>query len=73
MPSGIKVKVNKDGNSLALRIPAKMARQMQVQAGAEVEIWLEGNIMIVKPEGISDENLLRTGARIISTYLDGEE
>lgn len=45
----------------------------KVQAGSEVEIWLEGNMMIVKPDGVTDDDLLRTGARIISTYLDGNK
>lgn len=73
MASGIKVKVNKDGNSLAIRIPVKIARQMQVQPGTEVEIWLEGKVMIAIPATVEKDDMLRTGARIISTYLDEKE
>ena len=39
--------VVKWGNSLALRIPAAIAKHMQVQAGGKVEIRLEGKRLVV--------------------------
>lgn len=41
--------VLKWGNSLALRIPAAIARQMKVSAGEKVEIRLEGTRLVVVP------------------------
>lgn len=39
--------VLKWGNSLALRIPAAIARQMGIEQGAELELHLEGKRLIV--------------------------
>jgi len=41
--------VLKWGNSLALRIPAAIAKQMKVSAGEKVEIRLEGTRLVVVP------------------------
>jgi len=41
--------VLKWGNSLALRIPAAIAKQMKVGAGEKVEIRLEGTRLVVEP------------------------
>lgn len=41
--------VLKWGNSLALRIPAAIAKQMKVSAGKKVEIRLEGTRLVVEP------------------------
>lgn len=41
--------VLKWGNSLALRIPSALARQMRVAAGNKVEIRLEGTTLVVEP------------------------
>jgi antitoxin MazE len=41
--------VLKWGNSLALRIPAAIAKQMNVSAGKKVEIRLEGTKLVVMP------------------------
>jgi antitoxin MazE len=43
--------VLKWGNSLALRIPAAIAKQMRVSAGEKVEIRLEGSKLVVEPAG----------------------
>ena len=40
--------VLKWGNSLALRIPAAMAKQMQVAAGRKVVIRLEGAKLVIE-------------------------
>jgi antitoxin MazE len=41
--------VLKWGNSLALRIPSAIAKQMKVSAGEKVEIRLEGTRLVVIP------------------------
>lgn len=41
--------VLKWGNSLALRIPSAIAKQMGVTAGAKVEIRLEGSMLVIAP------------------------
>jgi len=40
--------VLKWGNSLALRIPSAVARQMGVEEGAEIELRVEGRRLIVE-------------------------
>jgi len=40
--------VLKWGNSLALRIPAAIAKQMRVSAGEKVEIRLEGSRLVIQ-------------------------
>jgi antitoxin MazE len=39
------------GNSLALRIPSALAKQMRVSAGEKVEIRLEGSKLVVEAAG----------------------
>lgn len=65
----MRIRVQKWGNSLALRIPAAFARQTGVGPGSEVELELEGNRLIITPTpagpyslaellgGVTDENL----------------
>lgn len=36
------------GNSLAFRIPSAIAKQMQIEEGAEVEFHIEGKQLIVE-------------------------
>lgn len=61
-------KVSKWGNSLALRIPAPLAREMGIDEGTDVDIALDaGRIVITQPgppytlaallEGVTDENV----------------
>lgn len=68
----MRIRVQKWGNSLALRIPAAFARQTGVGSGSEVELELEGNRLIITPtpagsyslaellNGVTDENLHET-------------
>jgi antitoxin MazE len=65
----MRLRVQKWGNSLALRIPAAFARQTGVRSGSEVELELEGKRLIITPapagsyslaellEGVTDGNL----------------
>ncbi len=43
----MRLRVQKWGNSLALRIPAAFARQTGVGSGSEVELDLEGERLII--------------------------
>ncbi|WP_345239351.1 AbrB/MazE/SpoVT family DNA-binding domain-containing protein [Pontibacillus salipaludis] len=42
-------KIQKWGNSLAIRIPAHVAEQLHVQQGSEVEMKVEGGTVTLKP------------------------
>ena len=65
----MRLRVQKWGNSLALRIPAAFARQTGVRSGSEVELELEGKRLIITPtptgassrtellDRVTDENL----------------
>lgn len=65
----MRLRVQKWGNSLALRIPAAFARQTGVGSGSEVELELEGKRLIITLapggpyslaellDGVTDENL----------------
>lgn len=41
--------VQKWGNSLALRIPSAVAKDIQLRQGSEIELTVENGRMIVKP------------------------
>ena len=58
------------GNSLALRVPASMAKELDVDAGTQVEMIIENGKLVVSPpkpklvfklddllDGINEENL----------------
>jgi len=62
-------RIQKWGNSLALRIPSAFARQVGLEQGASVEVSLRQGKVIIEPveeppltleqllEGVTDENL----------------
>ncbi|MBI5555118.1 MAG: AbrB/MazE/SpoVT family DNA-binding domain-containing protein [Elusimicrobia bacterium] len=43
--------VQKWGNSLALRIPSSLAKDVHLQRGSEVEVAIVEGAMVVKPKG----------------------
>ena len=47
----MQVQISKWGNSLALRIPRKIAAAMGVEDGSMAELSLRGDQLIVKPSG----------------------
>jgi len=69
MRRNMRLRVQKWGNSLALRIPAAFARQTGVGSGSEVELELDGKRLIITPTppgsyslaellaGVTDETL----------------
>jgi antitoxin MazE len=42
-------KVQKWGNSLAIRIPRRFAEELMVQQGSEVDLSLDGDRLVIKP------------------------
>ena len=58
--------VLKWGNSLALRIPSAMAKQMRVTVGKKVEIRIEGTTLVVEP---AEEELPRFGHKDLMKAL----
>jgi antitoxin MazE len=67
----MRLRVQKWGNSLALRIPAAFARETRLGPGAEVDLELDGKRLIITPRShgpftlsglldrVTDENLHR--------------
>jgi antitoxin MazE len=65
----MKTRVQKWGNSLALRIPKSFAEEVGLRANADVELSLRGGALVVKPvvprpptleellRGVTDENV----------------
>ena len=45
----ILTKVQKWGNSLAIRIPSAFAEQLMVKQGSEVNLLLDGDRLVIKP------------------------
>lgn len=55
------VRIQKWGNSLALRIPAPFARETGLDRGSEVELTLDGDRLVVtprRPQPVSLEELV---------------
>jgi len=42
-------KIQKWGNSLAVRIPKAYAKQMGLQANSPVKIWMENDRLVIEP------------------------
>ena len=45
----MRTRIQKWGNSLGLRIPRTLARQVRVEVGAEVEVSIERGRLVIKP------------------------
>jgi len=64
----MRVRIQKWGNSLGLRIPAPFAREVGLEQGSEVDLALDGGRLVLTPKrphptsleelvgGITDEN-----------------
>ena len=65
----MKVTIQKWGNSLGLRIPSVVAKDLSLENGSEVELLKESDRIVIRPskeyrledllEGITDANLHR--------------
>lgn len=53
----MRLRVQKWGNSLALRIPAAFARETGIGSGAEVDLTLEAGRLVITPSSIGPYSL----------------
>lgn len=62
------------GNSLAFRIPSAIAKQMQIEEGAEVEFHIEGKQLIVEKAdempSFTDRDLVKALRRARKELID---
>jgi len=45
----LKRKISESGRTLALRIPKDIERTLQLEAGDEIELWVEDGKIIIQP------------------------
>lgn len=72
MPISAKVTVQRWGNSLAIRIPAAVARAARFDVGVPVEISAQGLGVLVKPVGAPRLTLEQKLARFDPALHGGE-
>lgn len=65
--------VQKWGNSLALRIPSSMAKDIQLRQGSEVEVAVEDGKLIVKPAKGRKASLARLLKDVTKNNLHSEQ
>ena len=68
----METRIRKWGNSLALRIPQSLARQIALKSGSPVRLGLRGSnltISPIKPPGVRLDDLL---AQVTETNRHGE-
>lgn len=65
--------IQKWGNSLGVRIPAKLAQKLHIKPGSAVDITIEGNHLIVSPQRYRLDDLLDSISEknLHSNLLDG--
>jgi len=83
----MKTRVQKWGNSLALRLPRSFAESLRLGAGSSIEMSLEEGALVIRPDrdgawdldsllaAVTDENLhppWETGSADTDTDEDGE-
>ncbi len=68
----MRVRVQKWGNSLALRIPRAFATETALGPGAEVDLALEGGRLIVTPLATPKYELANLLAHVTPENLHGE-
>ena len=61
--------IQKWGNSLALRIPVQFSRHLHLKAGATVDISLDDNHLLIKPQKESLQHFL---SQITPENIHGE-
>lgn len=64
----ILTKVQKWGNSLAIRIPSAFAEQLMVKQGSEVNLLLDGDRLVIKP-GRSEPSLSALLAQVANENI----
>lgn len=68
----MRVRVQKWGNSLALRIPRSFAAETALDPGAEVDLTVEGGRLVVTPVDPPSYSLEELLSRVSSSNLHGE-
>jgi antitoxin MazE len=68
----MRVRVQKWGNSLALRIPKSFAAETALDPGAEVDLTVEDGRLVVTPVAVPAYSLDELLARVSSSNLHGE-
>ena len=68
----METRVQKWGNSLALRIPKLLAAQIGLEPDSPVELSLRGKVLVIEPVSPSYLNLDDLLARVTEHNLHGE-
>ena len=68
----METRVQKWGNSLALRIPKPLAAQIGLEPDSRVKLSLRGEELVIEPVSPSDLNLDDLLARVTEHNLHGE-
>lgn len=68
----MKVRVQKWGNSLAVRIPRSFARETALEDGAEVELELENGRLVITPVHDREYDLPTLLKQVTPETLHGE-
>jgi len=66
------VKIQKWGNSLAIRIPKSLARQINVQNNSFIDLTIEGGKLIVEPVNEEEYSLEQLLAGITAGNIHDE-
>lgn len=68
----MKTSVKKWGNSMAVRIPALMAKDLQIRDGSILEVLVDSGNIILKPEKRNRVNLKKMLLKVNSSNIHGE-
>ncbi len=68
-----KAKVIKSGNSFAIRIPFKIAREFHLSEGEEMNLVLRDRTLFIQKAMASKEDILRDAVTMLNEYLTDEE
>jgi len=69
----LRTKIQKWGNSLALRIPRSFAKEVGVEAGSEVELSMQRGDLLVRPARRKAYRLSELLRRITAKNIHAEE
>ena len=68
----METRVQKWGNSLALRIPKPLASQIGLEPNSPVQLSLRGRKLVIEPRSADDLNLDDLLARVTKDNIHGE-
>lgn len=68
----METRVQKWGNSLALRIPKPLASQIGLEPNSPVQLSLRGRKLVIEPRSVDDLNLDDLLARVTKDNIHGE-